>query len=260
MFHGKTWLKKKAMKYNIDESCLLAGERIDELLIDGLKIIQCQAEFCFSLDAVLLAHFASVKKGCTAIDLGTGTGVIALLLSALGAGKVTGIELNQNMAEMALRSVKLNKLLDKINILHADLRELKGLLPSGQCELVISNPPYRPVGGGFLSAGQGVAMARHELTANLQDVIAAAKFLVKYRGRFAMVHLPERMAEIICGMSTAGIEPKRLRLVQPSPGKKPNMLLVEGVRGAKPGLEVLPPLIVYETNGVYSEEIQGYYK
>jgi tRNA1(Val) A37 N6-methylase TrmN6 len=246
------------MNYNVD-NCLLAGERLDDLLINGLKIIQREAEFCFSLDAVLLAHFATVKRGCTAIDLGTGTGVIALLLSALGAGKVTGIELNQGMAQMALRSVKLNKLSDKIDILHADLRELKGRLPSGECELVVSNPPYRPVGGGFLSAGQGVAMARHELTASLQDVIAAAKYLVKYRGRFAMVHLPERLAEIISRMSAAGIEPKRLRLVHSSIYKKPNMLLVEGVHGAKPGLEVLPPLIVYEESGCYSEEIRGYY-
>ncbi|MCE5284842.1 MAG: methyltransferase [Pelosinus sp.] len=248
------------MKDNIEESLLLAGERLDDLLIDDLKIIQREAEFCFSLDAVLLAHFATIKKGCTAIDLGTGTGVIALLLSALGAKKITGIELNQSMAEMAMRSVRLNKLTEQVTITHADLRQLQGILPSGECELVVSNPPYRVVGGGFLSLAQGVAMARHELTANLQDVIAAAKYLVKYRGRFAMVHLPERMVEIVSRMSAAGIEPKRLRLVHGHADKKPNMLLVEGVRGARPGLEVLPPLIVYAKDGSYSKEVKGYYE
>lgn len=248
------------MKYNIEDSLLVEGERIDDLLIDDLKIIQREAEFCFSLDAVLLAHFASIKKGGNAVDLGTGTGVIALLMAALGAGKITGIELNPGMAEMAGRSVRLNNLSDRIKIIHADFRRLSGILPCGECELVVSNPPYRPVGGGYLNIGHGVAMARHELTANLQDVIAAAKYLVKYRGRFAMVHLPERMAEILSYMSAAGIEPKRLRLVHAHIAKKPNMLLVEGIRGAKPGLEVIPPLIVYEADGSYSEEIKGYYK
>lgn len=248
------------MTYSVDESCLIEGERLDELLIEDLKIIQRDKEFCFSLDAILLAHFASIKRGCTAVDLGTGTGVIALLLSALGAEKVTGIELNRCMAEMAMRSVKLNRLTERVNIIRADFRKLQGIVPCGECELVVANPPYRVVGGGFLSLGQGVAMARHELTANLQDVIAAAKYLVKYRGRFAMVHLPERMVEVVSRMSAAGIEPKRLRLVFPRADKKPNMLLVEGVRGAKPGLEVLPPLIVYAQDGDYSEEIKEYYK
>ncbi|MBP2626296.1 MAG: hypothetical protein H6Q68_1007 [Firmicutes bacterium] len=239
---------------------LFHGERIDDLLIGHLKIIQSESEFCFSLDAVLLAHFVTVRQDTNAVDLGTGTGVIAFLLAARGAAHVAGLEFSQSMAAMATRSVILNKLQDKVEIIHGDLCKVKEILPAGQCDLVVSNPPYRPVGGGFISPNVAVAMAKHEVTATLQDVVNAAKYLVKTRGRFAMVHLPERMSEIIVAMSQAGLEPKRLQLVHSTIDKKPKMLLVEGIRGAKPGLEVLPPLVVYKPDGSYSDEIQKYYK
>lgn len=238
---------------------LKPGERVDDLIINNMKLIQHPDEFCFSLDAVLLAQFTSLRSGCEVIDLGAGTGVIGLLLLARGAAAVTGVELNPVMADMARRSAACNGLADRLTILNGDLRQIKELLAGGSCELVVSNPPYRPVGGGYISPNSRVAMARHEVTANLTDVITAAKYLIKYRGRFAMVHLPERLAEITLAMCTAGIEPKRLQLVYPAAGKKPNMLLLEGVRGAKPGLDVLPPLIVYTTDGNYSEDIMKIY-
>lgn len=236
------------------------GERIDDLVIGELKVIQSETEFCFSLDAVLLAHFTSVRTDSRVVDLGTGTGVIAFLLAARGAAQVSGIEFSPSMAEMANRSVLLNKLEDKVKIIHGDLCKVKELLPSGEYDLVVSNPPYRPVGGGFISPNDRVAMAKHEVTATLQDVVKAAQYLVKSKGRFAMVHLPERMSEILVAMTQANIEPKRLQLVHSGLDKKPKMLLVEGIRGGKPGLEVLPPLIVYKTDGSYSDEIQKYYK
>ena len=239
---------------------LFNGERVDDLLIGKLKIIQSESEFCFSLDAILLAHFVIVKQGMNAVDLGTGTGVIALLLAARGAGHVTGLEFSQSMATMATRSVRLNQLQDKVKIIQGDLCKVKELLPAGHYDLVVSNPPYRPVGGGYISPNVAVAMAKHEVTATLQDVVNAARHLVKTRGRFAMVHLPERMSEIIVAMSQAGLEPKRLQLVHSTMDKKPKMLLIEGVRAAKPGLEVLPPLVVYKPDGSYSDEIQKYYK
>ncbi len=242
-----------------DDVRLCPGERLDDLLINGLKIIQCQDEFCFSLDAVLLAHFATLRTEQSVVDLGTGTGVLAFLLVARGAGKVAGIEISSKMVDMASRSAALNGLESHVRIINADLRHLKGILPAGEWEVVVANPPYRPVGGGYISPLEGVASARHELTANLSDVVAAARYLLKYRGRFAMVHLPERMAEIIKVMSDAGIEPKRLQLVYPHLNKKPNMLLIEGIRGAKPGIEVLSPLIVYKGDGSYSDEIMAYY-
>lgn len=239
---------------------LLPGERLDDLIINNLKIIQHGQDFCFSLDAVLLAHFASLRPGASTVDLGTGTGVIAMLLAARGAGQAVGVELDARAADMAARSIRLNALSDRIQVVQSDFRQLKGLLTSGVWELVVCNPPYRAVGRGYVNDNDRHAAARHELTANLKDVIAAARYLVKYRGRFAMVHLPERMAEILMEMSLQGLEPKRLRLVQPSAGKKPNLLLVEGIRGAKPGMDVLPPLVVYEPDGSYTKEIMGYYQ
>jgi tRNA1(Val) A37 N6-methylase TrmN6 len=209
---------------------------------------------------VLLAHFATLRMGQAAVDLGSGTGVLAFLLVSRGAKQVTGVEIDPQMADMAIRSVLLNGLGEQIKIINGDLRSLRGRLPAGESELVISNPPYYPVGGGYISPNSGVARACHELTANLADVVAAAKYLVKYRGRFAMVHLPERMAEILKVMSDQGIEPKRLQLVHPSINKKPNILLVEGIRGGRPGLDVLPPLIVYNADGSYSDEIMAYYE
>lgn len=238
---------------------LKPGERVDDLVIDNMKLIQHPDEFCFSLDAVLLAQFASLGPGWQVADLGAGTGVIGLLLLARGAAKVTGVELNPAMADRAGRSAACNGLADRFAVIHGDLRQVQEFLAGGCFELVVSNPPYRPVGGGYISPNSRVAMARHEVTATLADVVAAAKYLVKYRGRFAMVHLPERLAEITLAMCAAGIEPKRLQFVHPAAGKKPNMLLIEGVRGAKPGIDVLPPLIVYTTDGNYSEDIMKFY-
>ena len=243
-----------------DVTSLKDGERIDDLLIGGLKIIQNESEFCFSLDAILLAHFATVRQGGQAVDLGTGTGVIPLLLTTRGIGYVSGVEFSPSMAEMASRSIALNELQDKVKIVHGDLCKVRELLPAEGYDLVVSNPPYRPVGGGFISPNDRVAMAKHEVTATLQDVVNAARYLLKTRGRFAMVHLPERMSEILVAMSLAGLEPKRLQLVHSGVDKKPKMLLVEGIRGGKPGLEVLPPLIVYQPDGSYHDEIQKYYK
>jgi len=245
----------------MDDVKLLSNEeRIDDLMIGQLKIIQNQSEFCFSLDAILIAHFATLRQGNNVVDLGTGTGVIALLLAARGAGHVTGLEMSQSMAAMAKRSVALNALQDTVEIINGNLCNVKEWLPAGECDLVVSNPPYRPVGGGYISPNEKVAMAKHEVTATLQDVVNAARYLVKTRGRFAMVHLPERMSEILVAMSQADLEPKRLQLVHSSIDKTPKMLLVEGIRGAKPGLKILPPLIVYKSDGSYSDEIQQYYK
>lgn len=239
---------------------LRPGERLDDLLINNFKIIQHENEFCFSLDAILLGHFATVRPGAAAVDLGAGTGVLGLLLISRGAGRVTGIEINAYMAEMAGRSACLNGLEGRLEIIRADVRQIAGLLPDGRAELVVANPPYRTVSRGFVSPNDRVALARHEVAGDLKDFVTAARYLVKYRGRFAMVHLPERMPEILRVMAEAGLEPKRLQLVYPSVGRKPKFLLVEGVRGGKPGLDVLPPLFVYGPDGRYSEEILTNYQ
>lgn len=244
------------MKKN--DPLVLPGERLDDLIIGGLKIIQHPQEFCFTLDAVLLAQFATVKAQTSAVDLGTGTGAVALLLAARGA-TVTGVELTQQVAAMFERSIRLNKLEQTVRSVCYDIRKIAEIMPAGQASLVVANPPYRPVGQGRINPQLNVASARHELTLNLAEVVAAAGYLLKYRGRFAMVHLPERLTDVLTTMRQAGIEPKRLRLVHPKRHKPPNILLVEGVRGANSGLDVLPPLYIYEADGEYSQEIMAYY-
>lgn len=239
---------------------LQPGEEIDELLIQNLKIIQHKREFRFTLDAVLLAHFAFLSKEAKVVDLGAGTGVLGLLLLARGAAKVTGVELNPYMADMARRTSQMNGLAGRLEMIEGDFRQIKKFLPAGDSDLVISNPPYRRQGQGRVNPVPAVAMARHELTATLEDVIAAARHVVKYRGRFAMVQLPERLSEVLSGLSVAGIEPKRLQLVYPFIDKKPKLVLVEGIRGARPGLDVLPPFVVYDKVGQYSKDVQKIYE
>lgn len=235
-------------------------EQLDDLVINGWKVIQPKDGFRFSLDAIVLAHFATVKHQAVAVDLGTGTGVIAMLLCARGAAKVEAVELDPAMAQVATRNGMLNGLSQCLTVRQGDLRHIQEFLPTGIFDLVVSNPPYRAVGGGFLNTSDAVAAARHELTATLTDILVAARHLVKYRGRFAMVHLPERLTDILTGMREYGLEPKRMRLVQPNCKKKPNMVLVEGVRGAKAGLEVLPTLAVYDDSGAYNSEIVAWYQ
>ena len=245
----------------MDNESLLPGERVDDLLINGLKIIQHGQEFRFSLDSVLLAQFATVRPGDKAVDLGAGTGVLGLLLTTRGVAAACGVEINPRMAQMAERSIRLNQLEERVSVVCGDVRELKKeMLPQGQWDLVVTNPPYRPLGGGKISPLTGVATARHETAGTLADFIAAARGLVRHAGRFAMVHLAERLVEILSVMSMSGIEPKRLRLVHPMEGKPAKLLLVEGVRAGRPGLSVQPPLFVYNPDGSYSKEIMAYYQ
>jgi len=234
-------------------------ERLDDLLIGGLKIIQNEAEFCFSLDAVLLAHFASVKKHSRVLDLGTGTGVIPLLLAAQ-AMQIDALELNPVMADLAARNVELNALQDKINVRKGDLCDIREIYPPEFFDLVVSNPPYRPLQHGMVNDLDGVARARHEITATLADVVRAARYVLKFRSRFAMVHLPERLGEIIIAMHENKIEPKRLCFVHSRLDKAPTMVLIEGIVGANPGgLQVEPPILVHKEDGSYTDAIRKYF-
>ena len=239
---------------------LKEGERLDDLIINSYKIIQPEQGFRFSIDSVLLAYFAKIKPMSRVVDLGTGTGVIAMLLAARGVTKIEAIEIDEKMANLAERNFKLNGLQNTIGIHHADFRCISGRLPAGYFDLIVANPPYRRLGHGFLNRDAKNASARHELTAGLQDVFVAAKHLVKYRGRVAIVHLPERLTDILAGMREYEIEPKRIRFVQSRSETKPVIVLVEGIRGAKSGLEILPPLIIYTQTGEYNEEIQRWYE
>lgn len=233
------------------------AERLDDLMLNGRRIIQLDGEFCFSIDSVLLAHFPRFKKKFNVLDLGTGTGVIPLLIVDK-VNHVHAIELNPIMASTARRSVELNALNDRISIIEGDYRQLKNFFRAESFDLVTVNPPYRSIGSGFVNQSVGVANARHEFTANLDDVIAAARFALKYHGTLCMIHIAERLCEIVDCLHRHQFEMKRLRLIQPKFNKPPNLLLIEAMVGAKSGLKIEPPLVVHNDDGSYTENIKKF--
>lgn len=236
------------------------NERLDDLQYKGLRLLQKRDGFCFGVDAVLLSHFAQVSGNDTVIDLGTGTGIIAVLLAAKkNPRKVVGLEIQREMAEMANRSVLLNGLEHKLEIVCGDIREAVRIFGASSFNAVVTNPPYMGRGGGLINPADMKAIARHEILCTLEDVISAAGKLLKPGGKFSMVHRPQRLADILCLMRSNSIEPKRLRMVHPSPGKKPNLVLVGGTRGGNPELRVQEPLYIYDSDGNYTREIHEIY-
>lgn len=236
------------------------GERLDDLVRDGLKIIQKPGGFCFSMDAVLLANFASVKKHDMVVDLGTGTGVVPLLLATRKkAVRIFGLEIRQDVVDRAVRSVAGNGLTELIEIIHGDIKEAVNVLGPGKFDLITSNPPYMPIGRGEINPDDELALARHEISCTLADVVCAGAGLLNSHGRMAVVHRPERLADLLYLMKTCGLEPKRLRMVYPKPGRKPAMALVEAVKGAKPDLDIMAPLFVYDSQGGYTPELMKIY-
>lgn len=235
-------------------------ERLDELQRNGYKIIQNPEKFCFGMDAVLLSGFAKVKPGSTVLDLGTGTGIIPILLEAkTPASHLTGLEIQEESADMARRSVELNGLTSKIDIVTGDIREADRFWQSASFDVITSNPPYMIDEHGIQNPDEPKAIARHEVLCTLEDVVRQAAKLLKPGGHFFMVHRPFRLAEIITVMTGYKLEPKRLRLVYPFVDKEPNMVLIEGVRGGRPRMTVEKPLIIFEKPGVYTEEIREKY-
>lgn len=235
-------------------------ERIDDLQLNGLKIIQNVEGFCFGVDAVLLSDFADVKRNNRVLDIGTGTGIIPILLAGKTQAKsIAGLEIQESMAEMAIRSVDLNDLQNRVQIIHGDIKKYSEYFSKSSFDVVVSNPPYTNKGCGLVNPQDSKAISRHEILCNLEDVVSAAASLLVSGGQLAMVHRPERLADIICCMRNNGIEPKYMRFVHPKPYKKPNMILIKGNRGGKPELKVLEPLYVYNSDGTYSDEINKIY-
>lgn len=242
-------------------ACLKPGERLDDLQRDGLKLIQNPSWFCFGMDAVLLSAFAHVKEGEECLDLGCGNGVIPILLSGRTAGKhFTGLEIQEDVAEMAARSVDYNGISDRVSIVAGDIKEAVTLFGASVFDVVTCNPPYMSDCHGLIGEEDHKAVARHELRCTLTDVIENAAKLLKPGGRFFMVHRPFRLAEIISQMVSCRLEPKRMRLVYPYVDKEPNMVLLEGVRGGNSRLSVEAPLIVYKEKNVYTEEVRKLYE
>ena len=239
---------------------LMENERLDDLQRNGLKIIQKTDGFCFGMDAVLLSGFASVKPGERALDLGTGTGIIPLLLSAKTKGDhFTGLEIQTEIMKMAQRSVALNGLEKKIDIIQGDIKEASRIFGAASFDVVTTNPPYMNDSHGLKNPTEVKAISRHEVLCTLEDVVREGTKALKPGGRFYMVHRPHRLAEIITVMRQYKLEPKRMKFVHPFADKDANMVLIEAVRGGGAWLKLEPPVIVYKEPGVYTDEIYEIY-
>ncbi|WP_330594371.1 tRNA1(Val) (adenine(37)-N6)-methyltransferase [Variimorphobacter saccharofermentans] len=244
----------------MEEDILKPGERIDDLHRNNYKIIQNTNKFCFGMDAVLLSGFARVLQGERVLDLGTGTGIIPILLEAKTEGRhFTGLEIQEESADMARRSVALNKLEDKVDIVIGDIKEASSIFELASFDVVTSNPPYMNHNHGIVNPRESKAIARHEILCTLEDVIREAGKLLRPGGRFYLVHRPFRLVEIMNTLSTYKLEPKRMKLVYPYVDKEPNMVLLECIKGAKSMIKVEAPLIVYKEQGVYTDEIYEIY-
>ena len=241
-------------------------EQID-ILKNGYKIIQDTERFQFGIDAVLLADFAmrgaksagGMKPGESVIDLGTGTGIIPLLMCGAGMHPLTGLEVQEPSAEMAARSVAMNGLEDKIRIVNGDLCKVSELFLRHSFNVVTCNPPYMIDSHGRGNELDAKTIARHEVLCTLEDVVAAADYLLATHGRFFMIHRPFRLPDIFESLAAHGLEPKRMRLIQPFADKEPNMVLIEARKNAKRRLTIEPPLVVRYDNGEYTDEINRIY-
>ncbi|MBR0288077.1 MAG: methyltransferase [Selenomonadaceae bacterium] len=237
------------------ENFLREGERLDDLMRSGRVIIQNQNEFCFSMDSVLIAHFPRFKKNARVIDLGTGTGVIPLLI-ADDVKEICAVELNSRMADLAKRNVELNNLSEKIFVMEGDYRKHREIFKAESFDAAIANPPYTPIKNGDANKISGIARARHEFTATLEDVVTAARYVLKFHGNFYMIHLASRLCEIVETLHRHQMEMKRLRMIQPKAGRDANLIMLEAVVGANVGnLKIMPPLIVHNDDGSYTDEI-----
>ena len=235
-------------------------ERLDDLQIKGYRILQKKEGFCFGMDAVLLSSFAKVKRGKKVLDLGTGTGIIPILMEAKTAGgHFTGLEIQSEYVQMARRSVRMNGQQDKISIVEGDIKSAVEIFGQDSFDVVTSNPPYMVDQHGKQNENEAKAIARHERLCTLEDIIIQTKKLLKQGGSFFMVHRTYRLAEVTYLMVREGLEPKRIRMVHPYVNKEPNIFLIEGLKGGKPRIQVEPPLIVYKEPNVYQDEIYDIY-
>jgi len=240
---------------------LKENERIDDLEYKGLKIIQNTEGFCFGIDAVLLSDFAKeIRNNSKVLDLGTGTGILAILLvGKTNLEKIYGVEIQEQVAQMAKRSVRLNNLENKIEIINKNIKELEEIFKKNSFDSIITNPPYKKLETGKTNEKENKFISRHEVTANLEDFIKISFNLLKDKGTFYMVHRPERLAEIIYTLKKYKLEPKKIRFVHSNYNQEPKMFLIKAVKNAKEFLKVEKPLFIYNEQGEYTEEILKIY-
>ena len=240
---------------------LKENERIDDLEFKGLKIIQNEKGFCFGMDSVLLSDFAkNMKNNSTVLDLGTGTGIIPILLCGkTNLKKVVGIEIQQDVANMAKRSSQLNNLQDRFEVVNTNIIDLKNIYEKQSFDVIVTNPPYKKENTGITNENEAKLISRHETTANLEDFISISKDLLKDKGEFYMVHRPERLVDILSLMRKYKIEPKILKFVSPNKNKEPNLILIKGIKNANSFLKIEKNLYVYNEDGKYTNEILKIY-
>lgn len=240
---------------------LKENERIDDLEYKGLKIIQNKKGFCFGMDSVLLSDYAkSIKKDSMVLDLGTGTGILGILLCGKTKLKhITGIEIQEEVFDMAKRSISLNNLKDRFDVLNEDIKEISKIFPAESIDAIVTNPPYKQDNTGLHSKNETQLISRHEIKCTLEDVIKISAKLLKNSGEFYMVHRPERVADIVDVMRKYKLEPKNIRFVFPKTNKEPNLLLIKAVKNANSFLKVESPLIIYKEDGEYTEELLKIY-
>lgn len=253
---------------------LKENERIDDLEYNNLKIIQNEKGFCFGIDSVLISDFArDIKNNSKGVDLGTGTGIISILLaSKTNLSKIIGIEVQEDVADMAKRSVKLNNLQDKIKILNINIKEILSnkkeknilendteILKRDSFDFIVTNPPYKKLKTGKINESEYKYISRHEITATLEDFVQVSKYLLKDKGSIYMVHRPDRLVDILTIMRKYKLEPKRIRFVHSMVNKEPSLVLIKAVKNANVFLRIEKPLIIYDENGKYSDEIYKIY-
>lgn len=242
---------------------LKENERIDDLKYKGLKIIQDNTGFCFGIDSVILSDFAkNIKNGADVVDLGTGTGIISLLLCGkTNLNKIVGVEIQEDVAEMAKRSIKLNNLENKFRIENVDINNIfkDKILEKNNYDVVVMNPPYKEVGTGIVNGEEKKLISRHEIKATLSDFVEVASGLLKDKGELYLVHKPERIVDIIQKLRENKLEPKELKIVYPNRNADASLILIKAVKGGKKFLKILEPLYIYEENGDYTEQIKQIY-
>ncbi len=234
--------------------------RLDDLQIKGYHIYQDPSRFCFGMDAVLLSEFAKVKKSEVALDLCTGNGIVPILLEAKTQGlHFSGLEIQEESANLAKASVEYNGLQNKVKIVTGDIKEAERYFDTASFHVVTVNPPYMVGNHGLRNDMDCKTIARHEVLCDLEDVVRCGARLLKGKGRFYMVHRPFRLVEIFTCMTKYNLEPKRIRFVHPYVDKEPNMVLIEGLKDGRSRVEIEPPLIVYNKDGSYTEELLRWY-